>query len=117
MTINLIVIKTHLLHQIKDQYEALGMSFSYHNHGKGPYHYASELNGVIFEIYPITKPEEKTDISTRLGFEVSHLNEILPQLENANWKILSLPKATPYGYTATIQDVDGRKVALTESHS
>lgn len=39
--INLIVIKTDKLQEQASLYTTLGIQFDYHQHGKGPFHYAS----------------------------------------------------------------------------
>ena len=55
MNINLLMIRTENPELLKVKYEKLGFEFDYHRHGKGPYHYAPEQNGFVFEIYPLTK--------------------------------------------------------------
>ncbi|WP_070138639.1 VOC family protein [Crocinitomix algicola] len=112
MTINLLVIRTSEPELLKYQYEVLGFTFDYHQHGNGPFHYASEQNGFVFEIYPLTKSMEKADNSIRLGFDIEDLRNKIVDLENSNWEILSEPKETEWGLTALIQDLDGRKIEL-----
>ncbi|WP_299438272.1 hypothetical protein [uncultured Aquimarina sp.] len=112
MKINLLVIRTDNPEILKTQYEKLGFNFDYHQHGNGPFHYASEQDGFVFEIYPLTKSMGKADNSIRLGFEIQELNAKIIDLENSNWKIISEPKETEWGLTALIQDLDGRKIEL-----
>ena len=112
MKLHLLVIRTADPTKLKEQYEQLGFEFDYHQHGKGPMHYASEQDEFVFEIYPLAKSMEKADASTRLGFEVDNLEETITALEDSNWKILSQPKNTAWGMTAIIQDLDGRKIEL-----
>lgn len=112
MKLNLIVIRTQNPEALKSQYELLGMTFEYHKHNKGPYHYASEIDGCVFEIYPLTKSMTVADASLRLGFEINNLIQTLETLKNTNWKILAEVQQTPWGLTAIIQDIDGRKVEL-----
>ncbi len=112
MNINLLVIRTSNPEILKDQYVRLGFEFDYHQHGNGPFHYASEQNGFIFEIYPLTKSMEKADNSIRLGFDIENLENKIIDLKNSNSKILSEPKKTEWGLTALIQDLDGRKIEL-----
>ncbi|WP_298517949.1 VOC family protein [uncultured Kordia sp.] len=112
MRLNLLVIRTPNPAVLKDQYEKLGFQFEYHQHGNGPFHYASEQNGFVFEIYPLTKSQQKADNSTRLGFDVANLEAKIKMLESSTWKILSKPKETAWGLTALVQDLDGRKVEL-----
>lgn len=114
ISLQLFVLKTKELHRLKAQYELLGLSFEYHQHGKGPFHYASKINSIVFEIYPLPKKIEKADETTRLGFQIKNLEEIIHKLEKTDWKIISLPTLTDWGKVAIIQDLDGRKIELTE---
>ena len=110
--LNLLVIRTVNTEKLKNQYEYLGFNFDYHNHGNGPFHYSSNINGVVFEIYPLTKSMDKADNSLRLGFDLDNLETRLVELRNTNWKIISEIKQTEWGICAIIQDLDGRKVEL-----
>jgi lactoylglutathione lyase len=112
--INLIVIKTNAIAMIKQQYEALGIVFDYHNHNNGPFHYAATLDGLIFEIYPLPNNTTQPDTTLRLGFEVPHLEDILQKLALSHWKIITEITLTPYGKIAIIEDHDGRKVELKQ---
>lgn len=112
MKLNLIVIRTGELELLKDQYELLDLKFDYHQHGNGPFHYASEVDGFVFEIYPLTRSITKADNSLRLGFQIPNLKAKMNDLKGSNWKIISNPKETEWGLTALIQDLDGRKIEL-----
>jgi lactoylglutathione lyase len=112
MNLNLLVIRTKEPEKLKNQYELIGHKFDYHRHGNGPFHYASEMNGFVFEIYPLSKSMEKADNSLRLGFEIENLKSKIDELVNSNWVILSELKNTEWGLTTVIQDLDGRKVEL-----
>ncbi len=117
MKIHLIVIRTKDPEILKKQYELLGMQFEYHRHGNGPYHFASETNGVVFEIYPLSPSMTSADKSLRLGFEVQHISDVVAKLQATNWVIKSTVKQTEWGLTAVIQDLDGRKIELKEVES
>ncbi|MEM6377219.1 MAG: glyoxalase/bleomycin resistance/extradiol dioxygenase family protein [Bacteroidota bacterium] len=112
MKVNLIVIRTAAPEILKIQYEYLGFSFDYHRHGNGPYHYASEQNGFVFEIYPLTKSMRKADNSIRLGFDIENLQAKMVDLKETNWIIKSDLTKTEWGLTAVVQDLDGRKIEL-----
>ena len=112
MKINLLVIRTQNPNHLKTQYEEIGFEFDYHQHGNGPFHYASENNGFVFEIYPLTKSMREADNSLRLGFEVENLETAIDNIKNTNWKILNGINITEWGKTAIIQDSDGRKIEL-----
>lgn len=50
MQINLIVIRTSHPKTLSNFYEQLGMEFEYHQHGKGAWHYSTEIGATVFEI-------------------------------------------------------------------
>ncbi|MDO6745546.1 MULTISPECIES: VOC family protein [Flavobacteriaceae] len=112
MNINLLVIRTEKPEILKNQYEKIGFEFDYHQHGKGPFHYASEQNGFVFEIYPLTKSMTKADGNLRLGFDISNLSSVIDKLRGTDWIIKSDIKETEWGIIAVIQDLDGRKIEL-----
>jgi len=114
MKINLIVIKTSRPEELSKQYELLGLKFNFHKHTVGPYHYAAKLDNLTFEIYPLPKSKTETDNTTRLGFEIVGLDKITSDIKASNWKIISAPVLSEWGYTAIIEDLDGRKVELKE---
>lgn len=114
MKINLLVIRTENPELLKSQYELLGFNFEHHQHGSGPFHYASEEDGFVFEIYPLTKSMIKADHSIRMGFTVQNLEQKIKDLGVSTWKILSAPSNTEWGWQAVIQDLDGRKIELKE---
>ena len=50
-----LVIKTHKVEKAVEFFTAFGMSFVKEKHGKGPDHYACEIDGKVFEIYPASE--------------------------------------------------------------
>lgn len=117
MKINLLVIRTSDPKILKEQYELLGFVFKYHQHGNGPFHYASEKNGFVFEIYPLTKSMTKSDNSIRMGFEIDNLESKVKELKNSNWIINTDLKETDWGTIAVVQDLDGRKIELKNKNA
>jgi len=113
MQINLIVIRTDKPKELSEFYEKLGMKFEYHQHGKGTWHYSTEIGGTVFEIYPLMKSQEMPDKSLRLGFTVEHLDELIANLRDSNVEIVREPKTSEWGYFSIIKDLDGRKIELT----
>lgn len=114
LQINLLVIRSKIPDDLVQQYEQLGMEFNYHKHGNGPYHYAAEFNGLVFEIYQQAIEEPSSEIRIRLGFEVVNIEAIINLLSNTKWIIVKPIKASEYGKFAVIQDLDGRKIELKE---
>lgn len=49
---NLLVIRSRDLDRAARFYEAFGMTFHRHAHGREPEHLACELDRFVFEIYP-----------------------------------------------------------------
>ncbi|MBD3550874.1 glyoxalase/bleomycin resistance/dioxygenase family protein [Streptomyces sp. SP18CM02] len=92
---NLIVIYTDHLDACHAFYTGLGLTFAKEQHGTGPEHYATELDGqTVLELYPATTRRPATG-SLRLG--------------------LTLPAGplTPPAGRHTHTDPDGRTVVLT----
>ncbi|RFS19958.1 glyoxalase/bleomycin resistance/extradiol dioxygenase family protein [Chitinophaga silvatica] len=112
--LNLIVIKTDKLQEQAAFYTILGWQFDYHKHGNGPYHYASVGTVPVLEIYPLPKGVTQPDKTTRLGFAVENLPVIIDQLKCMGANIISAPGHTEWGFTAIVEDLDGRKIELTE---
>lgn len=112
MNINLLVIRTKKPELLKNQYEKLGFVFDYHQHEKGPFHYASKQNSFVFEIYPLTKSMTKADGNIRLGFDIPNLSIVINKLKDTDWIIISDINETEWGIIAIIQDLDGRKIEL-----
>ncbi|MEM1325270.1 MAG: VOC family protein [Bacteroidota bacterium] len=115
MQINLLVIRSNQPEKLSKFYEQLGMQFDYHRHGKGAWHYSTEVKGTVFEIYPLLKNQEVADSSTRLGFTVQSLDELIEQLRNQGVEIVREPKESEWGYFAIVKDLDGRKIELINS--
>lgn len=114
MTLNLLVIRTKDIHILSQFYNKLGIEFTYHQHGKEPYHYSAELGELVFEIYPLLKNQTEADSSLRLGFTVKKLDELIERLKQDGVDIVQMPLKTAWGYTAMIKDLDGRKIELKE---
>lgn len=115
MQINLLVIRTADITTLAKFYEQLGISFHYHQHGNGPFHYSAELEGLVFEIYPLLKSQKNADSSLRLGFDIDNLDDLILKLKQAQVEIIKNPTHTDWGYVAIIKDPDGRKIELKES--
>lgn len=112
MKINLIVLKTSHPAELASFYTHLGITFQHHRHETGPLHYAAEIDGVVFEIYPLPKNRDKADDTLRFGFTVDDLRATVEKLKSAGAKIVQEPVVTEWGYGAVVEDLDGRKVEL-----
>jgi predicted enzyme related to lactoylglutathione lyase len=111
LSLNLLVIRAKEPDVVCRFYQALGLSFSREQHGKGPLHHACELGSSVFEIYP-RRGDEAATTGTRLGFAVPSLDEALDALRAENAMIVSAP--TPTTRRAVVTDPEGHRVELVE---
>lgn len=109
---NLVVIRARDLDCAKRFYEALGLRFVQHSHGRGPVHLASDERGPVFEIYPLEEPDLPTS-STRIGFAVPSVDEAYAALLAAGGETVSAPTDSRWGRRAVVMDPDGHRVELT----
>lgn len=109
--LKLIVIRTTDLARMVAFYRCMGIEFLEHRHGTGPMHFAADLCGVVFEIYPTLKPEN-VDRTNRLGFSVGELQTIVDSLRNFGAAVIEEPTKSEWGIRAVVKDPDGRSVEL-----
>jgi predicted enzyme related to lactoylglutathione lyase len=114
MKVNLIVIRSEKPEELSLFYSRLGISFEYHKHGNGPYHYSANVDGLILELYPLMKSQKEIDRTLRLGFEVSGLDGIIQNLESEGIEVVSKPKVSEWGYRSVVKDIEGRRIELIE---
>jgi predicted enzyme related to lactoylglutathione lyase len=111
--LSLIVIRAENPQNLARFYEILGLSFLAEKHGDGPIHYAADLNGVVFEIYPRSAKSGDTS-DMRLGFGVDDVDAVWQQALIAGAKGLTPPEPSPWGYRAVLKDPEGHVVELSE---
>ena len=99
--------------ELKTQYELLGFEFHYHQHGNSPFHYTTEIDKVVFEIYPFSQSVEEADRSLRIGFVIDSLPTKMESIRNSSWIISRELCETEWGMQAILRDLEGRKVELT----
>ena len=109
--LNLVVLRSPDIERAAKFYQHLGLILTRHSHGKGPEHYASEVNGTVFEIYPSTEKSPPTS-GTRIGFIVGSVNQLVPILEEIGAVILTPPTDSEWGRRAVVKDLDGHVVEL-----
>ena len=80
--LSLVVIYVADLAQSKQFYEVLGLVFEEEQHGKGPWHLACDMSGIVFEIYPCSATMPATN-AVRLGFRVTSVDEAIECLKGA----------------------------------
>jgi predicted enzyme related to lactoylglutathione lyase len=112
MKLSLIVIKTNQQEKLVAFYSLFGLEFDHHRHGNCPFHDTAKVGDAFLEIYPLPKSQTVPDITTRLGFTVEKLDELIKILKTNGIKIVSEPIQTEFGYNAIVEDPDGRKIEL-----
>jgi predicted enzyme related to lactoylglutathione lyase len=110
---NLVVIRARDLDRAQEFYERVGLKFERHAHGNGPEHLACEMSSFVFEIYPVVD-EQPTTESTRIGFAVRNVDELVEKLSTAGVAIHRQPKDSPWGRRAVVRDFDNHLVELTQ---
>ncbi len=111
-TLNLVVIAARDLEATKDFYGLLGLDFSAEQHGSGPRHYAASSGSTTFEIYPCDKAEFRNPV--RIGFQVPVIDHTIEAIRQAGAKIVSMPKDSPWGRRAVVEDPEGNRVELAQ---
>lgn len=110
MKLNLLVLRTAKLEELKRFYSALGARFECERHGNGAAHYAAVLGDeLVLELYPALDAAPP-DIGLRLGLSVDDVGETLRLLDQT-----ATPRQTPWGLRAIVRDPDGRTVELLQS--
>lgn len=108
---NLLVIRSSAIERAVTFYQRIGLPFHRHSHGKGPEHYASNVGGFVFEIYPQRNADEITT-STRIGFSVNDVDGVVQLLREVQATIVTEPADTEWGRRAVVKDFDGHTVEL-----
>jgi lactoylglutathione lyase len=114
VALTLLVLKTRQVEVARAFYETLGIRLAAEQHGTGPLHYAGSVGNVTLEVYPLLGDEAAADKTTRLGFAVADLEQVLESLKEGGSVLVSPPKRSPWGLRAVVEDPDGRAVELYE---
>lgn len=111
--LNLVVIRARDARGLARFYSLLGLEFAEEKHGTGPVHFACDLGGFLFEIYPRSDSQPDTS-ATRVGFQVSSLSASMKALALTGTRVLRQPESTKWGRRAVIVDPEGHRVELLE---
>jgi predicted enzyme related to lactoylglutathione lyase len=95
-------------------YSRLGLRLSQHRHGNGPEHFAAELPGGVFEIYPASADGRST-LGTRIGFRVPSVDEALSALHEFPDAVVTPARDSEWGRRAVVADPDGHRVELVQT--
>ncbi len=115
VVLNLVVLKTPQVDRLRAFYQALGVSLAEEQHGSGPVHYVGQVGETVLEIYPLPDEGGMADTTTRLGFTVEQLAEVIQALREAGTVVTSEPRQTAWGLRAVVRDPDGRAVELYQA--
>ena len=108
---NLLVLRSPDIERASTFYSQMGLLFTKHAHGNGPEHYASSVNGFVFEIYPARSADDTTT-ETRIGFNVDDVDSVVGMLLEAGATLRTPPADTEWGRRAVVHDLDGHIVEL-----
>jgi lactoylglutathione lyase len=99
-------------------YRAIGLELEHEDHGEGPVHFALELGGVHFAIYPT---EQSGRASARSaagslfpGFYVAALDEVTESLRRTGARVLTEHEQMPWGCRVVVEDPDGRAIEVND---
>jgi len=112
LKLNLVVLRTTRIEEMRTFYSALGARFEKERHGNGPEHYAATLDDdLVLELYP-SVDGAMPDSGLRLGVRVDNIEETLRSIGQS-----VAPRQTQWGLRAVVRDPDGRTVELLQIHS
>lgn len=99
-------------------YRLLGLPLEVDDHGddEGPLHYACELQGCHFAIFPAEGEGRARGMrepgASFPGFTVDSVEETVESLRAFGAKVLQEPSHYPWGLRAVVEDPDGRPVEV-----
>jgi len=112
VSLTLLVLKSRQVDRVRTFYEALGIAFTEEQHGSGPRHPAGRVGDVVMEVYPL--PDDgRADISTRPGFMVDNLAEVVQACQGIGTPVVREPTqpAYPLPCSLALSRGHGRKTA------
>ena len=114
ITLNLVVLRSPDLARAVGFYTRLGLQFTQHRHGTGPEHFAAELAGGVFELYPLSSGGAST-LGTRIGFRVPSVDAAIVALSDYPAAVVTPARESEWGRRAVVADPDGHRVELLQS--
>ncbi|SRR5579872_865430 len=98
-------------------YRALGVQFEIEQHDEGEPHYACDLDGTHFAIFPAPSgaaPPFRSGGCTFPGFVVESVAASLEAARVLGANVIEEPSPYPWGLRAVLEDPDGRPVEIFE---
>ena len=111
--LNLVVIRSPDIDRSAAFFGEIGLLFERHSHGSGPQHYTSEVDGLVFEIYPLT-PKTRSTNGIRIGFRVDAVDQIVDLLLRRGAEVVTSPADSEWGRRAVVRDLDGHIIELLD---
>lgn len=100
-------------------YTALGLDLEDEDHGDGPAHLATDLNGLHFAVFDASRapghaPSWLSAGSSFPGFYVGSLEDTLAAVTDLGAPVLSEHQVRPWGCRVVVEDPDGRPVEINQ---
>ena len=111
IALSLIVLRCQDIMATRHFYESLGLLFQQEQHGNGPTHYSSVLEGgLVLELYPAT---DGVSDNTRLGLFVPALDDAISRIRQRGITVGNRQSFGDHVFVVA-QDPDGRKVEIVQ---
>jgi lactoylglutathione lyase len=99
-------------------YRAVGVGLAEEDHGEGPVHFAADLAGVHFAVYPAHEigraPARGAAGASFPGFYVTSLDRVTAALAGLGAPVLQAHQQMSWGCRILAEDPDGRPVEVNE---
>jgi predicted enzyme related to lactoylglutathione lyase len=113
IALNLVVLRSPDMERAAAFYTRLGLRFSRRRHGNGAEHFAAELPGGVFELYPLS-PDGQSTLGTRIGFRVPSVDAAVAALVDYPGTVVTPARDSEWGRRAVVADPDGHRVELAQ---
>jgi lactoylglutathione lyase len=99
-------------------YRAIGVDLEDEDHGEGTVHFATDLGGVHFAVYPAQEPgralARRAAGGSFPGFYVTSLDQVTAALAELGAPVLQAHQEMPWGCRILAEDPDGRPVEINQ---
>jgi catechol 2,3-dioxygenase-like lactoylglutathione lyase family enzyme len=113
-----IVLFTSSLDATVSFYRAIGIDLAKEDHDDGVPHFAAELDGCHFAVFPATgtsrSPGLRVPGCSFAGIAVASVRTSVESVRDLGAPVLEDPTPYPWGVRAVVEDPDGRPVEIFE---